>query len=347
MKLPRNAQIWLPGLIASWTRIRQEPVTDVWVLITDHYEPYWKQADHATAATRVASWTTEWPRIADRHRDSFGRRPRYSFFYPAEDYEPARLDELATMVRAGIADVEVHLHHDGEGEDEFRRVVGNFVSTLHDEHGLLHQRDGRPAFAFIHGNWALDNSHPTGRFCGLNNELTLLQELGCYADFTLPSAPSACQTRTLNAIYWASDDPSRPKSHETGEAVRAGAGRRDGLLMVQGPLTVRRHQRRAWQPSLEVGELTHVDPPTPHRVKRWLAAAPSIGGHQFIKLYTHGAQEHIAAALLGGGLDRLFELLADECRRRGVRLGFATAWECAGIVDALAQGEDVMTRISE
>ena len=33
-------------------------------------------------------------------------------------------------------------------------------------------------------------SLPDGRWCGLNNELILLRDLGCYADFTLPSAPS-------------------------------------------------------------------------------------------------------------------------------------------------------------
>jgi hypothetical protein len=118
------------------------------------------------------------------------------------------------------------------------------------------------------------------------------------------------------------------------------------LLMVQGPLTVRRHQRRAWAPSLEVGELTHIDLPTPHRVKRWLAAAPRVGGHQFIKLHTHGAQDHIARALLGGGLDALFAMVGDECKRRDIALGFATAWECAGVINALARGEDPMTRVA-
>ena len=37
-------------------------------------------------------------------------------------------------------------------------------------------------FGFIHGNWCLDNSRADGRWCGLNNELILLRELGCYAD---------------------------------------------------------------------------------------------------------------------------------------------------------------------
>lgn len=337
--LPRNAQIWMPGLVRSRLR-RHEPTTHVWLLITDHYEPYWRGADDRVAMDRVRTWIEQWPRIANAHQDSHGRRPRYSFFYPAEDYRPAPLEALAGLVRQGIADVEVHLHHDGEGEGAFRQVVGRFVDALRNDHGLLREQDGVPVFGFIHGNWALDNSHPSGRFCGLDNELTILREMGCYADFTLPSAPSPCQTKRVNSIYWAVDDPAAPKSHDTGERVTPSGGIREALLMVQGPLAIRRHHRKRWAPSVETGELTHVDPPTPHRVRRWLANSPKVGGHQFIKLHTHGAQEHLAEALLGGGLDTTFELLGSECARRGLSLGYATAWEAASIIAALANGDD-------
>ena len=34
-----------------------------------------------------------------------------------------------------------------------------------------------------------DSGLPGGRHCGLNNELTLLKQLGCYADFTFPAVP--------------------------------------------------------------------------------------------------------------------------------------------------------------
>ena len=46
-----------------------------------------------------------------------------------------------------------------------------------------------------------------GRYCGVNDELTVLRETGCYADFTMPAAPDVSQTRTINAIYYAADDP--------------------------------------------------------------------------------------------------------------------------------------------
>lgn len=341
MVLPRNAQIWLPGLVRSWRqRLGESAPTHVWLLITDHFEPYWGRPTESVAAERVARWTAGWPLIAARHRDSHGRSPQYSFFYPQEEYQPALLEQLAGMARASIADVEVHIHHGGEGEAEFRRRIGTFTRTLYDDHGLLRLRRGVPSWAFIHGNWALDNSHPEGLYCGLNNELSILQELGCYADFTMPAAPSPCQTRTVNSIYWATDDPARPKSHDSGVAVTPERMREPGLLMVQGPLTVRRHQRRPWMPSVEVGELTAVDPATPHRVNRWLAAAPRVGTHAFVKLHTHGAQERTMNALLNGGLDNVFTMMRAECDRRGVSLGYVTAHQCSTIINALVDGSD-------
>lgn len=342
MALPRHAELWLPGVVRTALRRQAVPLRHVWLLITDHYEPYWRGADRATAAARVARWSERWPAIAARHADSRGEPPRYSFFYPQEEYDAALLDRLATLREAGIADVEVHLHHDGEGEADFRERIGGFVATLRERHGLLRERDGRPVWCFIHGNWALDNAHPEGRYCGLNNELTILEELGCIADFTLPAAPSPCQTRIVNTIYRAVDDPARPRSHDAGAPVTLGGGSGPGLLMVQGPLTIRRHQHRRWLPGVECGELTRVDPPTAHRVDRWLAVAPRIGGHAFVKLHTHGAQEDTATALLDGGLDRLFTEMRRGCEARGVTLGYLSAWEAVEMIEGLARGEEPM-----
>ncbi len=338
--LPRHAELWLPGVIATAMRRERKPLRHVWLLIADHYEPYWRGANRSTAAARVARWTDAWPRIAEGHRDSRGRPPCYTFFYPEEEYDRSLLDALGTLRDAGIGDVEVHLHHDGEGEADFRTRIGGFVRRLREDHGMLRDRGGRPAWCFVHGNWALDNSHPDGRYCGLDNELTLLAELGCVADFTLPAAPSPCQTRTVNTIYRAIDDPDRPRSHEHGTRVTPGSAGPPGLLMVQGPLTLRRHQRRPWLPGLECGELTSVDPPTAHRVARWLAVAPRIGGHAFIKLHTHGAQDQVAAALLDGGLDRLFSLVGEACDRRGVSHGYLSAWEAVTLIESLEAGRD-------
>jgi len=309
-------------------------------MFADHYEPRWRKADLETARSRVDRWARSWPAIAQSHLDHFGRPARYTFFYPEEEYAPELLDPLAELSGKGVADVEVHVHHDGEGEQWFVDHIGGFVTTLHERHGLLRKVDGQPVFGFIHGNWALDNSHPDGTWCGLNNELTLLRQLGCYADFTMPAAPDPCQTRRVNSIYWATDDPTRPKSHDDGIPVTVGGTPpASALLMVQGPLTLRRAGLR---PALEVGELAWHVPVTRDRVKAWLGAAPRIGNHLFLKLHSHGAPEKNAGPLLERDLPAALELTRSECERRGWKLVHASAWEMASAIRELVSGREAV-----
>ena len=337
MPLPRNAQLWLGGYVRGRVRgaaSHPPTVARVWLTIADHFEPYRGNAPDSLARERVAVWHKTWPQIAARHRDARGCPPKYTFFYPQEEYRPWALDILAEMTHAGIADVEVHIHHGGEGEAEFLDRMRVFLRRLRAVHGLLREQDGRVVFAFIHGNWALDNSFPGGLYCGLNNEITLLRDLGCYADFTMPSAPSPTQSRMVNTIYWATDDPRLPRSFDTGTPVRPGENATGDLLMIPGPLGIRWKDRLL--PRLEVGELAGQDPATPYRASRWLDLAPRVGDDLFLKLHTHGAWERNTGMLLEGGLDRTFALLGDECRRRGCELRFASAWEMRQAVDRAA-----------
>jgi hypothetical protein len=314
-------------------------------MIADHFEPLWNGADEQTAARRVALWTRAWPGIAGQYADSAGRPPRYTFFYPEEEYRPHLLGSLARLVDSGIADIEVHLHHDGEGEQNFVDRISSFTNVLRRRHGLLHDWNGRPGFAFIHGNWALDNSRPDGRYCGLNNELSVLLKLGCYADFTEPSAPNCTQVRMLNSIYWAEDDPTRPKSHDTRQLLKAGATEpAEKLLMIPGPLGIRVGGDRL-RPRLDTGELAGYDLPTRARVRLWLDVAPRIEGDVFIKLFAHGTQERNAGPLLEGGLQKLLTLMLEETRRRGLDLYFASAWEVRLAIGAISRLEDPVAGI--
>jgi hypothetical protein len=297
-----------------------------WVAITDHYEPLGMGASIETALGRVARWREKWPRIADdAPRDSAGQRPQYSFFYPQEEYRRDLLDEITEIVRLGIGDVEVHLHHDHELRDSFIRKVTDYCRRLACDHGLLRQQDGRTVFGFIHGNWALDNSRPDGKRCGLNGEIALLRDLGCYADFTMPSAPSATQGRVLNQIYWCTSNPgNRPKSFDRGIEATVGGGRHGDLLMITGPLGLRFGERLL--PRLDTGEIAGYDMPTPSRVRRWFELAPSIGEDIFLKLYTHGAAERNLEPLLNGGLGDLYRWLAEEAERKGIEIHWVTAY---------------------
>jgi hypothetical protein len=336
ISLPRYAELWFPGYVrsrlANWS---SRPPGRVWVAIADHWEPYWLKPGDDVARVRVAAWRKHWPEIAARHRDFRGRCPKYTFFYPQEEYRCEFLDALAEMTHQGIADVEVHIHHDGEGEQNFLDRMHGFIETLSARHNLLRRVNGKTVFGFIHGVWALDNSWPGGKYCGLNNEITLLRDMGCYADFTMPSGGSPTQSRTVNTIYWVTDDPQRPRSYDRGIPVRPGVPASGDLLLIPGPLGIRWTERIV--PRMETGEIAHQDLPTRYRVRRWLALAPRIGNDIFIKLYTHGAQERNTAALLtNGGLDSLFRLLTEECGAQGHDLRYVSTWEMRQAVDTAA-----------
>jgi hypothetical protein len=248
------------------------------------------------------------------------------------------MEPLAEMVREGIADVEVHLHHDGEGRQNFVDRITSFCGLLDNEHGLLRRRKGKLTFGFIHGNWALDNSRPDGRWCGLKDEIRLLRDLGCYADFTMPSGDSPTQARVVNTIYYCNGDPDRPKSYDDGVPVKPGSGVAGDLLMISGPLGMRWRDR--WLPRLETGEIRHGNVATPYRVRRWVDLAPRIGADTFIKLYTHGAQERNSSALLGGVLESAFSLLVDEANRRECSVHFVSAWQMYLAIEAIRQHRD-------
>jgi hypothetical protein len=299
-----------------------------------------------TALGYVARWRDRWPRIAgDSPRDAASHPPQYSFFYPQEEYQRDLLDGISEMVALGIADVEVHMHHDHEQRDSFIRKVTEFCRRLSEDHGLLHQQDGRTVFGFIHGNWALDNSRPDGKWCGLNGEIALLRDLGCYADFTMPSLPSETQSRVVNQIYWCTNNSdNRPRSFDHGIEATVGGGRRGDLLMITGPLGLRYGER--FLPRLETGEIAGYDIPTPSRVRRWFDLAPAIGDDIFLKLYSHGAPQKNIEPLLGSGLANLFQWIAEEAERRGMEYRWVTAWQMYQAVCALIYGHKSLSGLT-
>jgi hypothetical protein len=352
MKLPRHAEIWLPGYVRDRARrlLGGERPMRVWVSITDHYEPLGGKVSLETARARVRRWQEAWPEIAEQSpRDGVGKRPCYSFFYPQEEYRAELIEPLAEMTRAGVGDVEVHIHHDRETPEMFREKIGTYCRRLREDHGLLHELNGRVAFGFIHGNWALDNSRPDGRWCGLEGEIELLRELGCYADFTMPSVPSPTQGSVVNQVYWCTGTPGGRKAFDRGVEATVGGGVQGDLLMITGPLGMRYSDRLV--PRMEMGEIAANDPPTKYRVKRWLDLAPRVGGEIFLKLYTHGAREDNADALLGtgaraGGLQEMFEWLHEVAVTRQLELRWASAFEMYGGVAALInRGRDAAENV--
>lgn len=349
----RGLHRWLLPYLLSGRRDRRPPGQPVHVLLAvcDHYEPKRAGAPPEKARARVEQWVRDYPRQFAEFRDSDGYHPRWSFFYPAEEYEPEYLDMLAGLCHAGYGEVEVHLHHDNDTADNLRRTLLDFKHTLADRHKLLCRdaRTGEVAYGFIHGNWALDNARSDGRWCGVNNELDVLRETGCYADFTLPSAPSETQTSKVNSVYWAVDDPARPKSHDTGVDLATAPRPADSLLMIQGPLLLD-WGRRKWGvlPAVENACLQKSQPPDPRRLDLWLRAAvrvPTRPDWYFVKLHTHGVNEPNQDVLLGEPMVRFHRLLRERADRDPLfHFHYVTAREMANLALAAADGAALSVR---
>lgn len=331
----KEMAVWLPAYLRGLgPRPVQKGPTDLFFCVADHFEPGWSHPTIEQERRRVDLWVERFPKLAKRHRDAEGRPFQYTFFYPEEEYREEHLDKLARLCREGFGEVEIHLHHDQDTAEGLREKLIRFKTILAERHGLL-RRDpatGDIRYGFIHGNWALDNSVRGGRWCGVNNELQILQETGCYADFTFPSAPSETQTRKINAIYYATDDPLQPKSHDTGTDVAVGGKASGDLMIIQGPLTLD-WKNRKWGvfPRIENGEITSDHPPTPDRVDLWVRQGISVVGHPnwvFIKLHTHGAEEDNHDILLGEPMDAMLTYL-EQNYNDGVRyrIHYVTAYE--------------------
>jgi hypothetical protein len=322
---------WLPGVLRDQLNRRSPRARDVYFALVDHFEPAWRGADTEVQRRRVNAWMERYPSIASKHCDSDARPPQHTFFYPEEEYSPEHLDAIAALARKGFGDVEVHLHHQEDTPAGLRDKLLRFTAVLHGAHGLLRRDErGRIAYGFIHGNYSLNNSLPNGAWCGVNDETSVLMETGCYADFTLPSAPSPTQSRKINAIYYALPC-SRPRGHDHGLDAAADSAPRPGLLMIQGPLGLNWHWRKfGILPRLENADIGWHRPVTPERVSIWLSQRIGLRGapdQVFIKLSTHGAQDRNLDYLLGDGLVSMWSLLESQCKQIGARLHYVTAYQ--------------------
>ncbi len=330
--------------------------THIFVCVADHFEPYWLEPTREVAHERVRRWLDRYPSAVAGIHDNGGSAPRHSFFYPQEEYDPHCMDMLAQLVHAGLGEVEVHLHHDRDTAENLREKLLTFAHTLRSKHGLLHTdpKTGLPGYAFIHGNWTLDNSDPHGAYCGVNGELRVLAETGCYADFTYPSAPHPTQPPIMNTIYYADDNPGRPCGHWKGVDAAYGRPGNGTLMLVTGPLCVNWRRRRRFIPAIENGDITDLNPAVSSRVDAWVKTGVHVRGFPrwvFIKAYTHGGQEPNAEHLLSdkpGGLAAMYrDLLARYNDGERFVVHFSTPWEIVSAIRVLEAADEAKIRAIE
>ena len=309
-------------------------------IFVDHFEP--------RGLGQVEAWVKRYPPLAEKFRDAGGRPPQHTWFYDGED--PRVLSALSGLCRKKLGEIEVHLHHSHDTADGLREKLER-RKRIYAEHGALMTSGEAPrsTFGFIHGKWSLDNSRGDAH-CGVNNELTVLRDAGCYADFTFP-AWGRMQPSKRNAIYYATDDPDRPKSYDTGAEAEVGKKPSGDLLIFQGPGRLSGVPRRvarirplAWLVDRLWGTCAvnlHL-PPTPTRIARWVRANVHVNGRPewvFVKVHTHGARPMNFPACFDEPAHSLYKHLSERYNDGSQwRLHYATAREAYNLVKAAEAG---------
>jgi hypothetical protein len=312
-------------------------------LVANHFEPELGPR----GISQLGAWCKLAKETGDAIRDHDGTPFRHTNFFPAEQYEHERLEVLAALQAEGYGEVEVHFHHGIDRPDtaeNARNVLTSFRDTLAEEHKLLsrERREDLPKYAFVHGNWALANS-AGGRYCGVNSEMEILADTGCYADFTLPSAPDRSQVPRLNAIYQCGNPLDEARPHRSGPDVRVGSKPQLPIIFT-GPLVFdwSRRVRGLPIPRLEDGALAENYPLTLNRFNNWRNAHISVAGRPewiFIKLYSHGFFEWDQDAMIGDQLKRFMtEVLELSEQTREFKVHFASAREAFNMVMAAVDG---------
>jgi hypothetical protein len=350
-----------PYLVSAARRPACEGLRHLVFCLADHFEPFRGGVSVAEARRAVNRWVSGYPEAVAGRVDADGRPMPHTFFYPVEEYDEECVAMLAELCAEGLGEVEVHLHHRNDTAGNLAVTLRSFAQLLSSRHRLLgHDAGGMVRYGFVHGNWALGNSRPDGDWCGVNDELSVLSDTGCYADFTFPSAPSPTQPRVVNAIYRASDTGCpRPadrgvevrsadrgtrrdgvEAHARDSAGSAGGAERRGLMLITGPIGLD-WRRRKWGilPRVENAEISDANPPSEARLRLWARQSIHVRGRPdwvFVKTHCHGCASR---SLLPGGLTRLAKALK-EGFDDGVRwrLHWVTAREMYNIVRAAEDG---------
>ena len=320
--------------------------------IANHFEPAWE-------ANGTLNLDEQRRRLDDYHKlarktgesvlDSDGTKFRHTHFYPAEQYNQKILNKLAEMQAEGLGEVEIHLHHGVEKPDtaeNLRQVLTKFRDCLAEEHKCLSRFDENdiPRYAFIHGNLALANSCG-GKFCGVDEEMQILQETGCYAEMTLPTAPDESQVSMLNQIYECGLPLNQKMPHRIGKRVAVFGNKPQLPLIFTGPLIFNwtRRVHGFPVPRIDDGALVENQPMDLKRLNRWLSANITVKGRSdwvFVKLYCHGFFDHDQASSIGAEAARFFnEVIENGEKTNRYKVYFASAREAFNMVSAAMDGK--------
>ena len=336
-KLVKWNAYWFPVYLQQkfLTEDKTDKIEHLMFIVVDHYEPGFDK-DEAVKANEA--WLYEYHKAVKGKVDSYGNRFVYNWFYPFDQRNDRVLQWLQQEVEQGAGELEFHWHKPCLTEQEYHLQLKEAVGWF-NQFGAFKasseandiKQDPQARFAFIAGNWDLDNGRGTG--CGIDNEISQLVKAGGYMDMTYSTLGSPAQPRNIiNQLYYV-QDTNEARSYEQGTRVKVGKPAVNSpFLMFQGPLSFH------WDLTFEYGALESYAVPSLKRIERWLESHIHVEGKpqwSFVKLYSHGIQ---SPSIVKNHLGPMLDQLKTETQRRGIKLHYVSAREAYNIVRAAEAG---------
>jgi len=175
--------------------------------------------------------------------------------------------------------------------------------------------------------------------------MKILAETGCYADFTLPSAPHQTQISKINRLYECTLPLHEATPHRRGRNLTVGRSPEIFPLIVQGPLMLdfSRMSLRNPFPRIENAGITAKNPPTIDRLQLWKQAGIAVFGRPnwiFVKLHCHGLDPREQGAMTGAPISNFLHDLLVNANNCGYQVHFVTAREMVNIILAACEGHN-------
>jgi len=352
----RRIDIWIPAylkgvFVRGGAGAKSGKTKHIMFLFVNHFEA--PLGERMIGDRRIAEWAIRYPVISSRHRDSDGVCPQHTWFYAAEKFDidhkqaAKELRIISDLCNRGFGEIEFHIHHQDDTSVSLKDKINRGVDTFNRFGALItNGNEFRKTFGFIHGGWALDNSIAKNgkNCCGVNNELEILKAAGCYADFTFPAFSFSAQPRKINSIYYAVDDPVRPKSYDSGIDVEVGKRPSGDLMIIEGPLSISwKDWRNKFYPKMEYGDICKEDPPSASRIDQWIRCNIHVKARPewvFVKIYCHGCYDETMEVVLGEKMHDMFRYLESRYNDGAqYKLHYVTSREAYNIIKAAEDGK--------
>jgi len=338
----KNIHIWLLNYLSRNTKSffskkTNDSVKDIMFLFVDHFELAGKE-------DRLNAWMNEYPKLVNKFKDWDGVKPQHTWFSALDLIDEHELSQIKKLVDNGLGEVELHWHHSHKSSEEFINDFNEGMAVFHKYGFMLPYRKGEHScFSFIHGNWSLNNARGE-KFCGIENEIKILKDLGCYGDYTFPALFTDSQPKYVNQISYTNENVLG-NGYFTAREAEVGKPQKDSEFMImQGPLAINyKDWRHKWHPTIEDGDINknHTQG-SKSRIDCWIRQNIHVKNNPnwvFVKVFCHGAQDY--KSLTSEAMLDMYKYLESKYNDgEKYRLHYVTARESYNIIKAAEEGKE-------